>query len=119
MLIEFCQYRCQDGRREEFVRFMEEEVIPYQRSCGMEILGTFIDKDDPTLFCWMRRFEREDDVPALYEKSYGSDRWKAEFADRLDEYIRPWTEAEESQPLVPSRLRTLLRLEPTEASALR
>ena len=42
MFFELRQYRCRPGKRDEWVKFMDEEIIPYQVKCGMVILGAFV-----------------------------------------------------------------------------
>jgi hypothetical protein len=87
MLIEFRHYTCRPGKRDEFVRFMEEEIIPFQVGQGMVILGSFVGEEDPDAYFWMRRFKDEDERKALYEAVYQSDRWKDDIGPRVPEYI--------------------------------
>jgi hypothetical protein len=76
MLFELRQYRIQPGKREEWVRLMEEEIIPFQVSKGMVIVGSFTVEEDPDLYIWIRRFESEEERKALYAAVYESDHWK-------------------------------------------
>ena len=41
MLFELRQYQCISGKRDEFVRYMEETLIPYQVSQGVVVVGNF------------------------------------------------------------------------------
>ena len=42
MLFELRQYTINKGKREQFVKLMEEQIIPFQTAQGMTILGSFI-----------------------------------------------------------------------------
>ena len=87
MFFELRQYRCRPGKREEWVQFMEEEIIPYQVKCGMVILGSFIVPEEPDLYVWLRRFESEEQKEALYAKTYQNDTWQNEFSPRVADLI--------------------------------
>ena len=41
MLWELRQYHIRDGKKQEWVALMEREIIPFQVSKGMVILGSF------------------------------------------------------------------------------
>ncbi len=82
MLYELRQYRVRPGRRDEWVRLMDEVIIPFQVAKGMTIVGTFLTEDDPDLYVWIRRFDDEADRDHLYEAVYESDEWKMAIAPR-------------------------------------
>ena len=46
MFFELREYRTLPGKRDDWVTFMEELVIPYQMSKGMAILGSFVAQDE-------------------------------------------------------------------------
>ena len=58
MFFELRQYRTKPGQREKWVKFMEEEIIPFQVSKGMVILGSFVgqEEDDPYVYheIWLK-----------------------------------------------------------------
>ena len=87
MLFELRQYRTKPGKREEWVRFMEEVIIPFQASKGMVIVGSFTAEQEDDLYIWMRRFEDEEDRKALYAAVYESDFWKNEVSPKVPELI--------------------------------
>ncbi len=87
MFFELRQYKTRPGERENWVRFMEEEIIPFQVSKGMVIAGSFIDQEDENHYIWMRRFENEEERERLYEAVYQSDTWKNEIAPRIGEML--------------------------------
>jgi hypothetical protein len=87
MLFELRRYTAQPGRRDDLVRLMEEEIIPFQVSKGVVIVGTFVDEEDPDVFIWLRRFNDEAHRVALYEVVYQSDFWKNDIAPRVPELL--------------------------------
>ena len=106
MLFELRQYRTKPGKREEWVRWMEEVIIPFQISKGMVVLGSFTGEQEDDLYVWIRRFNDEEDRKALYAAVYESDFWKNEIAPKVPEYL--------------DREKTVVtRLNPTPKSVLR
>ena len=75
MFFELREYRTLPGQRENWVRFMEEEIIPFQVSKGMVILGSFTGEEEDDLYVWVRRFESEEEREKLYAAVYESDTW--------------------------------------------
>ena len=106
MFFELRQYRTLPGQRQNWVRFMEEVIIPFQQKQGMTICGSFTGEDEDDLYVWIRRFEDEAEKDRLYKAVYESDYWKGEVA-----------------PKIPSMLDRdkikVSRIEPTAISALR
>ncbi|WP_028322122.1 NIPSNAP family protein [Desulfatiglans anilini] len=87
MFFELRQYRIKDGKRERWVRLMEEKIIPFQVSKGMVFVGSFVALDEPDLYIWIRRFESEEEAERLYEEVYQSDYWKTEIAPLAKEML--------------------------------
>ena len=87
MFFELRQYRMRPGKREAWVKYMEEEIIPFQVSKGMVIVGSFVGEEDQDLYVWIRRFENEQERERLYAAVYQSDTWKNEMAARVGELI--------------------------------
>ena len=87
MLIELRQYRTKPGQRENWVRYMQEKIIPFQQSMGMEILGTYVGEQEDDLFVWIRRFKSEADRERLYEAVYQSDHWKEQIAPSIPDML--------------------------------
>ncbi len=87
MFYEFRQYTTHPGKRAEWVRFMENEIIPFQVSKGMVVAGSFVDEEDENLYYWMRRFKSEKERERLYRKVYESKEWTEYFAPRVGEYL--------------------------------
>ena len=87
MFFEFRQYRIKNGKRKEWVKFMEEEIIPFQVSRGMVVLGSFIDEEDESVYYWMRRFKSEKERERLYKAVYESDTWLNDLAPRVGDML--------------------------------
>lgn len=83
MIYELRQYRIRQGMREEWVRFMDEEVVPFQQARGMTIIGTFTDREDEDLFVWIRRFKDESQRKEQYDAVYGSSHWQTVLRPRI------------------------------------
>lgn len=84
MFYEFRQYKMVDeSKREEWVKYMEEIIIPFQVSKGMVVLGSFVDEEDKSLYYWIRRFNNEKEREQLYKAVYESDTWKNEIAPKI------------------------------------
>ena len=106
MLFELRQYRMRPGKQEAWVRMMEEEIIPFQTSKGVVIVGSFVGEEEDDLYIWIRRFDSEAERERIYEAVYESDHWKNEIGPRVPEHI--------------DRDRTVVtRMEPTGRSVLR
>ena len=87
MFFELRQYRMRPGQRENWVRFMEEVIIPFQVSKGMVVVGSFVGQEEEDLYVWIRRFESEEALERLYEAVYDSDTWKNEISPRVPEMM--------------------------------
>ena len=106
MFYELRRYQARPGRRAELVALMEDTIIPYQASLGMDITASFVDEQDADIYIWMRRFESETEREELYAKVYQSEKWKNEIAPAIDAiFIRASI--------------VVTRLVPTEKSPLR
>ena len=64
---------------------MDEEIIPFQISKGMVVVGSFVNEQDDETYYWIRRFDSEEQRVALYAAVYETDTWKNEFAPRMGE----------------------------------
>jgi hypothetical protein len=84
---ELRQYKVRPGKLAEWVRIMEQEIIPFQVSKGMVICGSFRGESDESVYVWLRRFENEAEREALYKAVYDSDYWKDKIAPRVSDYL--------------------------------
>ena len=102
---ELRQYPVLPGKMNEWVEFMEQEIIPFQVSKGMVITGSYRGEEDETVYVWTRRFESESEREALYAAVYESDHWKNEIAPKVGELLD--REAMVIQRVVPTRMSTM------------
>jgi quinol monooxygenase YgiN len=87
MFYEIRHYQTEPGRRDEWVRYMENVVIPYQQSKGMTITASFVDDEDPDGYVWIRRFDDEAHRAALYAAAHGDPRWTDEIFPAVAELL--------------------------------
>ena len=87
MFFELREYRAKPGQRENWVKFMEEEIIPFQVSKGMVVVGSFVGEEEDDLYIWIRRFDSEDSREQLYAAVYESDTWKNDIAPQIPEMM--------------------------------
>lgn len=87
MFFELRQYRILPGQREQWVRFMEETIIPFQISKGMVVTGSFIGEQEDDLYIWIRRFDSEEQRAELYAAVYESDYWKNEVSPQVGKML--------------------------------
>ena len=86
MFFELRIYPLKEGKAEAFVKWMDDDIIPFQRSRGMTVLGSFYEENDDH-YVWIRRFESEEEREQLYEAVYQSDEWKNDYAPTIGDYI--------------------------------
>lgn len=87
MFYELRQYRIHPGRMDEWVEFMETEIIPFQVSKGMVVTGSWRGEEDDTVYVWMRRFESEAEREHLYREVYESEHWQQDVMPRVTELM--------------------------------
>lgn len=87
MFFELREYRTQPGQRENWVRFMEEVIIPFQVSKGMVIVASFVGQEEDDLYIWIRRFESEEQREKLYEAVYETDTWRDEIGPKIPDMM--------------------------------
>ena len=59
MFFELRQYTLWPGKQAAFVKLMDEVIIPFQTSVGMDIRGSWVAEEDETQFFWIRAFQSE------------------------------------------------------------
>ncbi len=84
MLFEFRRYEIRDGRRAEWVSFMESTIIPFQVGKGIVVAGSFVSETEPDVYFWMRRFDDEAARVRLYAAVYEDPVWVNEIKPRID-----------------------------------
>ncbi len=91
MFFELRQYRIFPGKMAEWVKFMEEVIIPGQAAKGMVIVGSFVGQQEDDLYVWIRRFESDEQRKALDDAFYNTDEWRNELkpiAQEMNDFSR-------------------------------
>ena len=84
---ELRQYKVLPGKMDEWVRIIEQEIIPFQVSKGMVICGSFRGETDDSVYVWLRRFESEAQREALYKAVYDTDFWKSKIGPQIPDLL--------------------------------
>ncbi len=84
---ELRQYKVQPGKMDEWIRVMEEEILPFQIGKGMVVTGSYRGEEDDSVYVWIRRFESEAERERLYKEVYESDFWKNDMGPRIPDYL--------------------------------
>ena len=90
MFFELRQYVLKPGQRANWVKLMEEEILPFQLSKGMIVVGSFLSEEEGNedgLYVWIRRFDSEEQRAALYAAVYETDHWNNNLSPRVGEMI--------------------------------
>ena len=87
MFFELRQYRTHPGQRNNWIKYMEEIIIPFQMSKGMVIVGSFVGVQEQDLYVWIRRFESESECERLNEAVIQSDEWLNNIAPKIPEML--------------------------------
>jgi hypothetical protein len=72
---------------DEWVKIMEEEIIPFQISKGMVICGSFRGEKDDSAYFRIRRSHSEAEREAQYKAVYETDYWKTKIAPRVPDCL--------------------------------
>ena len=97
-------YEVYPNKMSDWIEFMDEEIIPFQKEKGMEINGTFIMNSSDEFFeqggerkmqseikgstyVWIRRFLDQDHKKRLYKAVYESSEWINYYRPRVTKLI--------------------------------
>ncbi|MBV8889942.1 MAG: NIPSNAP family protein [Alphaproteobacteria bacterium] len=84
---ELRQYHVRPGKMDEWVKIMEEEIIPFQVAKGMVICASFRGETDQSAYVWIRRFDSEAERERLYKAVYETEHWKTKIAPRVPDCL--------------------------------
>jgi hypothetical protein len=87
MLYEIRRYQTRPGRRDAWVKYMTDVIIPFQVSKGVSVIATFVTNDNPDGYLWIRRFDNEQQRIALYTAVYESQRWTDELGPQCEQFL--------------------------------
>ena len=74
-IIELRQYTLLPGTRDGFIERFEREFLDTQQAVGIQVLGSFVDLDDPDRFVWFRGFASLDERATSLAAFYGGPVW--------------------------------------------
>ena len=97
-------YEVYPNKMSDWIKFMNQEIIPFQREKGMEINGTFImnssdkffeeggerkmlSEEKGSTYVWIRRFLDQDHKKRLYEAVYESSEWIDYYRPKVSKLI--------------------------------
>ncbi len=84
---EIRQYEIRPGKMADWLKMMQDEILPFQVARGMVISGMFQGETDDSVFIWIRRFESESDRERLYKAVYEDPQWVDDMAPRVGTLI--------------------------------
>lgn len=87
-VVELREYRLHEGKKQDWLNWMRDEILPYQRAKGMIILDTYIHQgeDGHEYFVWLREFENEAVRQQLYQETY-NEWWNTQMRPKVFEHI--------------------------------
>jgi quinol monooxygenase YgiN len=81
MIVEVRSYRIKPGKRDEFIKLFETRAVPAQRTYGINVIGPFLDVENPNKFVFLRSFPSLEERDRMKEAFYGSELWKNELEE--------------------------------------
>ncbi len=87
MIYELRQYRVKKGRMKQWLKVMEDHILPFQVSQGMVIVAGFTAPKDKDLYVWLRRFRNEAERKRQYKKVYDSEQWRTVIEPRIQQVL--------------------------------
>jgi hypothetical protein len=78
MIVEVRSYRIKPSHREAFINLFETRAIPAQRKYGIQIVGPFLDVENPNKFVFLRSFPSLEERERMKDAFYGGEVWKNE-----------------------------------------
>jgi hypothetical protein len=73
-IFELRQYDIFEGQLDRWVEWMDSVLIPFQRSVGMVVVGSWY-SHEKSQYIWIRRFESEEERKRLYKAVYEHEYW--------------------------------------------
>src|SRR2546430_15169211 len=86
---ELRQYKVRPGKMADWLKAMEEEIIPFQVAKGMVITGSFRGETDDSVYVWTRRFASRAQPRAPLKEGFAKGQWEEEIEARLPRFLDP------------------------------
>ena len=87
MFFEHRQYRIKPGQRNNWVKYMDEVIIPHAESQGIVVTASFVGQEEEDFYLWVPRFESDAEYERLNKQAYQSDHWKNDIAPRIPDML--------------------------------
>jgi len=87
MFLELRKYRIFPGKMDQYVKWMEEVIIPEQTALGVGIVGSFVGQDEgeeEDVYVWIRRWDTQAQFDAFNSTYYYTDQWRNERRPMVD-----------------------------------
>jgi hypothetical protein len=81
MIVEVRSYRIKPGKRDEFIELFETRAVPAQRTYGINVIGPFLDVENPNKFVFLRSFPSLEERDRMKEAFYRGELWKNELEE--------------------------------------
>ena len=78
MFFELRQYKTRPGKRDAWIKIMEEKIIPFHVSNGVVVSGSFTGRDDSDTYIWLRRFDSQEQRDTFTKTIAESEYWQKE-----------------------------------------
>jgi hypothetical protein len=82
VIVEIRRYVIVPGKRAEFAAWFEGTIRPAMERVGMRILATYLSRDDPDVFFYLRAFADDAERDRQYAAFYESEAWVTKWRDR-------------------------------------
>jgi hypothetical protein len=66
---------------------MEEKIMPFPVECGMVMAESWIDREKPDRYIWLRRFESKEERKEAIRAVYEDRKWGSDVNPQIDEML--------------------------------
>ena len=87
MLFELREYDIKPGHMPAWLRLMQEEIHPFQLKLGVIMIASFVGKENPDKYVWIRRFDNEAERQRLYKVVYEDPYWLSHIKPKIDSML--------------------------------
>ena len=118
-VVEFRRYTIKDGERDRFARYFETFFPEAIQQAGAVVAGQFLERDNPSVFSWIRGFRDMDDRARANAALYYGPVWK-EHRTRMNSLMIDSDDVLLLRPLTSGRGLTILpAVDPVHETAAR
>jgi hypothetical protein len=85
LFYEIRRERAKPGRGADLARWMDEVCIPLHVRAGMDVVASFVDRDDEEGFVWIRRFASDEERERVVEAAHADPRFATDIVPAADD----------------------------------